>query len=88
MATDEQAAYYSGSGCLAGSGKWKVEVEVGNRPLAAGSQMSTAESWLLADGWRVLSAGRSCFKYCFSYLYGYIRGSSATDASEDHTLES
>ena len=58
-------------------GKW----ELGNRPLAAGSR-------LLADGRRLLSAGRSCFKYCFSYPYGDICGSSATDASEDHTLES
>ena len=65
-------------------GKW----EVGSRPLAAGSRMSTARSQLLADGRRLLSAGRSRFKYCFSYPYGYIRGSSATDASKDHTLES
>ena len=95
MATDEHAAYILGSGWPAGSrmigGKW----EVGSRPLAAGSRMSTAGSWmstagsrLLADGMWLLSAGRSCFKYCFSYPYDYIRRSSATDASENHTLES
>ena len=85
---DEHAAYYLGSGWPAESrmigGKW----EVGSRPSAAGSRMSTAGSRLLADGRWLLSAGRSCFKYCFSYPYDYIRGSSATDASEDHTLES
>ena len=88
MATDEQAAYYSGSGWPAGSRMIGEKSKVGNWPLVAGSRMSTAESRLLADERRVLSAGRSCFKYCFSYPYGYIRGSSATDASEDHTLES
>ena len=81
MATDEHATYYLGSGCPAGSRMIGEKWQLRNRPLAAGS-------WLLADRRRLLSAGRSCFKYCFSYPYGYIRGSSATEASEDHTLES
>ena len=81
MATDEHAAYYSGSGWPAGNRMIGWKWEVGSRPLAAGRRMSTARSRLLADGRRLLSARRSCFKYCFSYPYGYIRGSSATDAS-------
>ena len=65
MATVEHAAYLFGERLT--SGKSDDRREVGSRPLAVGSPMSTAVSRLLANGRRLLSAGHSCFKYCFSY---------------------